>query len=111
MYRYYKAAVVFFFALFLSSCKKDMLHLQKVQQINTNTKCRLNHVRFVGSDICLMTGGDKYGQSEILRSSDGGHTFSSYSDAQAAKGMYGFGQTPSGKIYLCGDGTVMSSAD
>jgi photosystem II stability/assembly factor-like uncharacterized protein len=111
MTRFYKITAALLFVLVFASCKKDLLHWKKVQQISTNTTCRLNHVKFIGASICLATGGDKYQKSEILRSEDGGYTFTSYSDPKAEKGMYGFGQSPSGKIYLCGDGTAMFSGD
>ncbi len=61
----------YFFLLFLitffSACKKDLLHLQKVQQLNSNTTSRLNNIRFINDSICIIAGGVQFLQSEVLR--------------------------------------------
>jgi len=95
-----------------TTCKKDLLHWQKVQQLNSNTICKLDNIKFIGSNICIAAGGVEFIQSEIVRSVDGGYTWTAYSDADAGKEMYGMGVSPNGIIYLCGvDGDVLHSKD
>lgn len=101
-----------FVIIFFNSCKKDLLHWQKVQQLNSNTTATLNNVRFMGGNICIAAGGSTFYQSDIVRSTDGGYTWSAYSNTSAPKEMYGMGISPYGIIYLCGiDGDVLYSKD
>lgn len=95
-----------------AGCKKDMLHLHKVQQLESHTDSRLNKIRFLNDSVCLIVGGERWQKSEMLRSVDGGYTFSNITNSDVQKGMYGFAQSPSGIIYLCGaDGNVLYSRD
>ena len=105
--------VYFIIAIFfLAGCKKDLLHWQKVQQLTSNTTMRLNHIQFMGDNTCIIAGGIEFDQSVILRSVDGGYTWSSYSDTDAKKEMFGMGLSPNGIIYLSGvDGDVLHSKD
>ena len=101
-----------FIVLFFSACKKDLLHWQKIQQINSNTTSRLSRIRFINDSLCIIAGGVKFAQSEVLRSVDGGYTWTNYSSSAAPKGMYGLSVAPDGTIYLCGiDGDILSSKD
>ena len=96
----------------MGSCKKDLLHWQKVQQLNSNTTSRLNHIQFLGSGICIIAGGVEFVQSEIVRSVDGGYNFTASSDTNAPKEMFGMGLSANGNIYLSGvDGDVLHSVD
>ena len=98
--------------LLIGSCKKDLLHWQKVAQLNSNTTAPLNNIRFVGNNICIAAGGVKYTQSVIVRSTDGGYTWAASSDSSAPKEMYGMDVSPRGMIYLSGiDGDVLHSKD
>ena len=106
------------FFIFLSgitlfvSCKKDLLHFQKVQQLNSNTAAKLNNVRFINDSICIAAGGFTFQQSIILRSVDGGYTWVAGSSPDAPKEMYGMGISPNGTVYLSGiDGDVLHSKD
>jgi photosystem II stability/assembly factor-like uncharacterized protein len=95
-----------------ASCKKDLLHWQRVQRLNSNTTATLNNVRFIGSNICIAAGGVKYDQSVIVRSVDGGYTWSAFSNSSAPKEMYGMNVAANGNIYLSGiDGIVLISKD
>ena len=106
--RYYILLLV----IFMGSCKKDLLHWQKVQQLNSNTTSRLNHIQFLGSGICIIAGGVEFDQSEIVRSVDGGYNFTAGSDTNAPKEMFGMGLSANGTIYLSAvDGDVLHSAD
>ena len=101
-----------FIVVFFAGCKKDLLHLQKVQQLNSNTTTRLNHIRFINNNICIAAGGGEFLQSEIVRSTDGGYTWTAYSDSAAPKEMFGMGVSANGNIYLSGvDGDVLHSKD
>ena len=110
-----RCIAVFLFVCLLtgaSSCKKDLLHFRQVTQLNSQTKNRLNNIRFLSDSICIIGGGDKFLQSDILRSADGGYTWTATSYATAPKGMYGLGVSASGTIYLSGiDGDVLHSKD
>lgn len=98
--------------LFAAGCKKDQLHLSKVQQLNSNTKYRLNRVRFLGDSVCIAAGGDLFSQAVIVRSLDGGYTWTATEHPEAGKAMNGLGVSPDGKVYLCGvDGSVLRSND
>jgi photosystem II stability/assembly factor-like uncharacterized protein len=50
--------------------------------------------------------------STMLRSTDGGYTFTATTDTDAPKEMYGMGVSANGTMYLCGvDGDVLRSRD
>ena len=85
-------------AMMLQSCKKDLLHWQSVQKLNSNTTCRLDNIRFMGDNVCIIAGGTKFAQSMVLRSVDGGYTWSNYSDTNAQKELSGMGVSPNGSI-------------
>jgi len=96
--------------LFIVSCKKDLLHWQKVQQLNSNTSATINHLRFLNDSVCIAAGGVAWAKSVILRSSDGGFSWSSTSDSLAPKELFGMGVSSNNTIYLCGlDGDVLHS--
>ena len=97
---------------FFTNCKKDLLYLQKVQLLNSNTTGQLNHIQFIGNNICIAAGGNTFYQSDIVRSVDGGYTWTAISDTDAPKEMYGIGISANGNIYLSGiDGDVLHSKD
>lgn len=97
--------------LFAGSCKKDVLQVHKVKKLNSNTTESLYNIRFIDNNKVFIAGGEKYNRSVVLRSVDGGNTWSADSYPQAAKAMYGFAVAPNGNIYLSGDGTLLYSAD
>lgn len=95
-----------------AGCKKDLLHWQHVQQLSTNTTSRLDNIRFLGNNVCVIGGGVQFDKAEVLRSTDGGYTWQNYPYPQAGKEMTGMAVTSSGRIYMCGtDGTVLYSTD
>ena len=112
MIRYLKCFTAAIFILFTFSCKKDLLSLHKVQQLNSNTTARLNHIRFIGNNICIAAGGVTFAQSDIVRSVDGGYTWIAMTDPDAPKELFGMGVSALGTIYLSGvDGDVLHSKD
>lgn len=89
-----------------------MLHLQRVWQLNSNTTATLNNIKFVNDSICIAAGGYSFDSSAILRSADGGYTWTYTSNPDAPKEMYGMNIAPDGTIYLSGiDGDVLHSTD
>jgi len=96
----------------LSSCKKDLLHWQNIQMLNSNTTSRLNKIKFVDNNTCIIGGGEKFLQAEVIISTDGGYTWTSNSFLTIGKGMYGLGVSPGGRVYLSGfDAKVIYSPD
>lgn len=110
--RGYRIIYLFLAITFFASCKKDLLHLHKVQLLKSNTSCQLNHIRFASSNVCIAAGGTSFYQSAIVRSEDGGYTWTASSSADAPKEMYGMGISPNDNIYLSGvDGDILHSKD
>ena len=96
----------------LLSCKKDQLKYSNVTQMTTNTNYRINNVAVINDTICIAGGGATFYSSLMLRSADGGFSWTSDSSTMAPKEMYGMGISPDGHIYLSGiDGCVLHSAD
>ena len=108
-YRFLVAVIIL--ALF-SRCKKDVLHWQQVQQLDSHTAAAINHIRFVTNNICIAAGGKQFEQSVILRSADGGYTWTITSNSEAQKAMVGMCVPSNSNIYLTGvDGDVLHSKD
>jgi photosystem II stability/assembly factor-like uncharacterized protein len=107
-------AALFFLTIVVSciSCKKQTLYFQKVERVESNTTSRLNRIQFLDDTTCIIGGGDKFLKAEILISRDGGHTWQLDSFPQSGKGLYGFGVSRSGGVYLSGfDGTILKTTD
>lgn len=101
-----------FFITMATSCKKDLLYWEKVQKLNSNTTNSLYRVRFLSNNICIAAGGEIFDSSIVIRSIDGGYTWSAYTNPAHEIAMFGMGISPSGKIYLCGVyGNVLYSND
>ncbi len=104
--------LLFIGASFVCSCKKDQLQFQQVYQLNSNTTSALNNIRFLDDNICIIGGGQTFDQSTIVRSVDGGNTWSASTSADAPKEMYGMSVSADGTVYLSGiDGLVLHSKD
>jgi photosystem II stability/assembly factor-like uncharacterized protein len=96
----------------LLSCKKDELKYSRVQQLTTNTNYRINNIAVLDDTVCIAGGGSTFYSSLMLRSADGGHSWSIDSSNVAPKEMYGMGISQDGRIFLSGvDGCVLHSAD
>lgn len=112
MIRFQTTLSVLVTLLLISSCKKDLLHFSKVQQLNSNTTARLNNIHFISDKICVIAGGVEFEKSVVTRSTDGGYTWASDSYPDAPKEMFGMGLSPDGTVYLSGvDGDVLHSSD
>ncbi len=102
------AAVSSFF-----SCKKEQIHFQKIERVESNTTSRLNRVHFLNDTTCVIAGGVRFEKAEVLRSTDGGYTWLSNTNfPETNKGQYGLAIAPSGRLWMSGtDGTILSSTD
>lgn len=107
----------FLFALCLAlslfaGCKKDLLHWDKVQRLESHTTYRLNKIYFVNATTGFVLGGDRFQQADMLTTRDGGRTWTHRTFPEAGKGLYGMTQAPSGMLYVLGfDGKLLLSAD
>ena len=108
-----KGLMIVALVLAFFSCKKEQIHFQKIERVESNTTNRLNRIQFLNDTTCIIAGGDKFQLAEVLRSVDGGYTWQSNTNfPQTNKGQYGMGVSPTGMITLTGfDGTVLVSTD
>jgi len=96
-------------ALFCS-CKRDQLEFQRAWKIESHTTYKLNNIAFLDDTTCVIGGGSTFYSSVMLRSTDGGYTFTTDSSADAPKEMYGLGISADGSVCLSGiDGCVLQS--
>jgi len=96
----------------LSACKKDLLPVRRVRQINTGTSDRLNRIRFLDEMTGICVGGDRFEHSRILRTTNGGRSWSTVNNAEASKELFGIAQSVFGRVYLIGyDGKLLFSDD
>ncbi|MBS1587910.1 MAG: hypothetical protein JSS82_20440 [Bacteroidetes bacterium] len=94
------------------SCKKDLLHYQSAQKIESGTTDRLNDILFINDSTGFIVGGQRFASATILTTHDGGYTWSDTSFPEAGKELFGISQSPNGNIYTCGyDGKLLYSAD
>jgi photosystem II stability/assembly factor-like uncharacterized protein len=106
------APIVCLCLLLFGACRKDLLHWQLAQKLDTHTANRLNKILFVNDTLGFAVGGERFNIAEILTTRDGGNTWSSQTFPQAGKAMYGITQAPSGIIYSVGfDGKMLYTAD
>jgi len=98
--------------LLWQGCKKDLLHVQKIQQLSSNVTSRLNRIHFIDNNVCFIVGGETWSQAEVLRSMDGGYIWQANSYPDPGKIMFGFCVAPNGALCLCGpSGAVLYSSD
>ena len=60
----------------LLSCMKDALKYSGVKQLTTNTTYRINNIAVLDDTICIAGGGSTFYSSLMLRSADGGYSWS-----------------------------------
>jgi len=112
MYKYLYCIAALSVFLFTPSCKKDLLHWQRIQQLNSNTSASLNTIHFIDNTACFIGGGIMWNQTTVLQSADGGYTFSPASNPPFSIEMAGYSVSSFGGLYMCGaHGTVISSSD
>ncbi|XZF14984.1 WD40/YVTN/BNR-like repeat-containing protein [Chitinophagaceae bacterium MMS25-I14] len=95
-----------------ASCKKDLLHWQKVQQIDSHTSNRINRILFINDSVGFAVGGERFLEADILTTTDGGYTWNLRSFPEAGKELYDITRSPDGRLFTCGfDGKILSSSD
>jgi photosystem II stability/assembly factor-like uncharacterized protein len=99
--------------LSLGACKKDLLQLHGIQQLNSYTNTdKLNRIFFIDSATGFIVGGQRFYTCTILKTTDGGYTWNKFSFPDAGKCLYGICQSPSGTLYTVGfDGKILSSGN
>lgn len=105
---------IFLFLLLLGtlSCKKDLLQVRQVRRIDAGISARLNKVIFFDRQTGLCVGGNRFDNSRLLRTTDGGQTWTSISVPEAPKEMFGITRSAAGRIYVIGfDGKLLYSDD
>ncbi len=90
-----------------------MLYFQGVQKLNSATDSdRLNKILFLDNNTGFVVGGERFTNSVILTTHDGGYTWQKTSYPLADKGLYDLVLSPSGALYACGfDGKLLRSYD
>jgi photosystem II stability/assembly factor-like uncharacterized protein len=105
--------VAFLLLLFFAACKKDLLHYGKVQQLNTYSDSdRLNKILFLNDSIGFVVGGERFSNSVILATRDGGYTWQKTTYPVAGKELFDITASPQGALYTVGfDGKLLRSYD
>lgn len=97
--------------LLLAACKKDLLHWQSAERLNTGTNYRLNRIVFK-DQIGIIVGGDRFAAAYILRSSNGGISWTGQNIPEAGKALYGVTIADWGDVYACGyEGNLLRSTN
>ena len=98
--------------VFFNSCKKDLLHWQNVQKLESNTKHDLQHILFVNDTLGFIVGGQRFFDADILTTYDGGHNFTYRTFPEAGKALYGAVKGGDETLYAIGfDGKMLMSKD
>lgn len=98
--------------LFSTSCKKDQLEWSKVERMESHTTARLNKVLFTENQTGFVVGGERFLQTIILRTTDGGKSWTALDFPEAGKGLYGINTDNFGNIYTIGyEGKLLVSSD
>ena len=99
--------------LSIASCRKDLVHWQRVEKIETFTNTeRLNKIFFINDSVGFVVGGERFNKSTILKTTDGGKTWTYRNIAETPKSIYSITLSPDGAIYAIGfDGKVLRSAN
>ncbi len=118
MLKLYRHSGVFVYMLLIlalswfAGCKKDLLQWARVEQIGPYTDGRFNRIFFSSDMLGFVVGGSRFHRADVLITRDGGHSWLYRSFPEAAKGLYGIAQAPSGGIYITGfDGKLLFSVD
>ncbi len=89
------------------SCKKDQVQPSLTEQIVTPSDAELNKILFVNERLGYIVGGIRYEQSDLLRTEDGGKTWSLFHMGDdGKKAVYGLAAA-AGRVYAVGfDGKI-----
>lgn len=105
--------LVFCFVLSLNACRKDLLRFKKAERLETHTSTdQFNKIFFLNDSVGFIVGGQRFFNSTVLRTEDGGKSWSYQNIEQAPKALYGITQSPDGTLLAIGfDGKLLSSSD
>jgi photosystem II stability/assembly factor-like uncharacterized protein len=100
------------FLLLFIACRKEKLHWQKVERIESHTTDRLNNILFIDNNIGFVVGGQRFYTTTILTTNDGGGTWQLKNYADPGKGLYSITQRYDSALLAIGfEGKLMSSTD
>ncbi|MBS1775301.1 MAG: hypothetical protein JSS64_03365 [Bacteroidetes bacterium] len=105
--------LIFCLAMLMYGCRKDKVHWQLVQRIETGSgQDRFNRIFFLNDTVGFVVGGSRFDHSTILRTIDGGQHWQMQHIVDAPKGLYGICASPDGKLFAIGfDGKLLRSND
>jgi photosystem II stability/assembly factor-like uncharacterized protein len=97
--------------LVLTGCRKDLVHWQQVEKVETYTATdRLNKIFFINDSVGFVVGGERFDKSTILKTTDGGKTWTYKNLNEAPKSLYSITRSPDQTLYAIGfDGKVLRS--
>jgi photosystem II stability/assembly factor-like uncharacterized protein len=88
--------------LLLSSCRKDLLHWQSVEQIQTASNIQFNNAIFLPSGLGIVCGGWRFDKAKILISTDKGASWQSKAMPDNSIGLFGACASPNNTLYFSG---------
>lgn len=86
-----------------TACRKDLLHWQNVEKLETNTTERLNRIMFLANGKSIICAGGKFEEALILTSDHNADNWIPHLIPDLQVGMLGMTQTPDGKLFFCGE--------
>lgn len=100
------------FLIVFCSCRKDVLHWQAVEKIETETEIQLNTAVFLADGTGIVGGGGRFEKGFMLISHDKGASWQEKQMPDDSKGFFGSCISPNGNIYFCGLGlNICASTD
>ncbi|HRO44074.1 MAG TPA: YCF48-related protein [Flavipsychrobacter sp.] len=90
-----------------------MIRWQQVEKLETFTdKDRFNKIFFINDSLGFVIGGQRFFNSTILKTTDGGKTWNYRNIPEAPKSLFGITTSPNGTLYIIGfDGKLLKSED
>lgn len=87
----------------LSACRKDRLHPEGLEKVDMHTTTdRLNKILFLNDNVGFVVGGNRFDNAAILKTVDGGSTWSYQSFSDNDKGIYGITNALFNRLYTIG---------
>jgi len=106
------SVLVIILTIAFCSCKKDLLHWQSVQKLESGSERRLCNILFLNDTTGFIIGGERFTHADILTTYDGGKTFSFRTLPEAGKTLFGITKDAAGAVYAVGfDGKFLRTTD
>lgn len=97
---------VSFFLILLPSCNKEKINFL-FTELPAGTTRDLNNIYFLNDSIGYVCGGLRYDKGDILKTTDGGFTWTDQSTPDMSKALYGITFISEDTGYICGyDGKI-----